>query len=236
VSTVDAHVLDAARRQLGLVTALVALAAVAWWSTVRSMGGMGASPGTDLGALGWFVGIWIVMMAAMMLPAILPTALTFERGVLRGPLTVLVLSGAFTVGYLAVWSAAGLVPFVLLRSAGGLLTGPAGRYAAAAVLVAAAAYQLLPARRACVRRLGAPRVGGGLGAVRAGLGACGWCLGCSWALMGALVALGLMSLTWMVVVWVLVMAERLLPSSRLATIGVAAVLAALAVGVAAAGG
>jgi predicted metal-binding membrane protein len=222
--------------ELAFASVLLAVAAAAWLLTVVRMNGMDAGLWSYPADLGSFLGTWIVMMAAMMLPAILPTALTFERGVLRGPLTVLVLSGAFTVGYLAVWSAAGLVPFVLLRSAGGLLTGPAGRYAAAAVLVAAAAYQLLPARRACVRRLGAPRVGGGLGAVRAGLGACGWCLGCSWALIGALVALGLMSLTWMVVVWVLVMAERLLPSSRLATIGVAAVLAALAVGVAAAGG
>ena len=125
----------------------------------------------------------------------------------------------------------------VLRSAGGLLTGAAGRYAAAGVLLAAAAYQLLPARRACLRRLGAPHAGGGgLAAVRSGLVAGVWCLGSSWMLVAALVALGLMSPTWMIVISALVMADRLLPVSRRATIGAVALLAALAVGLLVAGG
>src|SRR5437868_12566826 len=98
----------AARMCLGLVTLLVALAATAWWSTIRSMGGMAASPGTELGALGWFVGVWIVMMAAMMLPAVSPTValyarMTRERGLSR-PL-------AFATGYLVVWGAAGVAAY-----------------------------------------------------------------------------------------------------------------------------
>jgi predicted metal-binding membrane protein len=226
--------LPAAPAELVLAGVLLVIAAVGWVSTTLRMGGMDAGLWSYPAGLGLYLATWTAMMAAMMLPAILPTALRYERAILRGPRgprTALVLSGAFAVGYLAVWSAAGLVPFALLGWAGGLLTGAAGRYAAAGVLVAAAAYQFLPARRACLRRLGAPRADGGLGAVRAGLEAGGWCVGCSWTLMAALVALGLMSPTWMIVTWALVMAERLLPSSRLATTGVAAVLAALAVGV-----
>jgi hypothetical protein len=61
-----------------------------------------------------------------------------------------------------------------------------------------------------------------------------WCLGCCWALMAALFALGAMSVAWMVLISVLIAAERLLPWRRLATTGVAALLAAVAVGVAAA--
>ena len=231
--------LPAAPAELALAGAVLAIAAAAWVATTQRMDGMDTGLWSYPADLGTYLGTWTAMMAAMMLPAILPAALSYERAVLsgpRGPRTALVLGGAFAVGYLAVWSAVGLIPFALVRSAGGILAGADGRYAAAAVLVAAAAYQLLPARRACLRRLGAPHLDGGLGAVRAGLGAGGWCLGCSWALMAGLVALGLMSLTWMIVVWALVMAERLLPSSPVATVGVAAVLAALAAGVAAVGG
>jgi predicted metal-binding membrane protein len=122
---------------------------------------------------------------------------------------------------------------------GGLLIGGAGRYLAAGVLVAAAAYQLAPPKHACLRRFRAlpsgarnVRHNGGAGALRLGLESGGWCLGCCWALMASLVALGMMSLTWMILLWTLVMAERLLPSRRLATVGVAFILAALAIGVA----
>jgi hypothetical protein len=65
--------LAAARARLGLIAALFGLAALAWWSTSERMRGMDDGPGTDLGALGWFLGVWIVMMAAMMLPSVSPT-------------------------------------------------------------------------------------------------------------------------------------------------------------------
>ena len=108
MSTLDARVLDATRRQLGLVALLVALAVFAWWSTIRSMGGMAASPGTDLGGLGWFVGIWIVMMAAMMFPSVSPTVALYSRMTRRrAPLAPLL----FTSGYLLTWSGAGLLAF-----------------------------------------------------------------------------------------------------------------------------
>ena len=68
-----AEAFAAVRVRLGLVALLVALAAVAWWSTADRMSGMNAGPGTDLGALGWFLGVWVVMMAAMMFPSLAPT-------------------------------------------------------------------------------------------------------------------------------------------------------------------
>ena len=60
----------AARTRLALIGLLFALAAAAWWSTVDRMRGMDNGPGTDLGTLTWFVGVWVVMMAAMMLPSV----------------------------------------------------------------------------------------------------------------------------------------------------------------------
>jgi hypothetical protein len=49
---------SAARSRLGLIALLFALATVAWWSTVDRMRGMDQGPGTDLGTLGWFLGVW----------------------------------------------------------------------------------------------------------------------------------------------------------------------------------
>src|SRR2546423_3427390 len=54
-------------------------ALVAWIITVDRMRGMDAGPGTDLGGLGWYLGIWVTMMAAMMLPSAAPMVLLFAR-------------------------------------------------------------------------------------------------------------------------------------------------------------
>jgi predicted metal-binding membrane protein len=225
---------------------LLAIAAAAWVSTIQRMAGMDAGRWSYPTDLGFFVGTWIAMMTAMMLPSIMPTVLVHERTVRshRGLRTAFAMSGAFLGGYLGVWSAAGLIFYALLRAGGaldsGLLTsGGAGRYLAAGVLVAASAYQLAPPKQACLRRFCAPVTSardlvhaGRVGALRMGLESGGWCLGCCWALMASLVALGVMSATWMILIWALVMAERLLPSRRLAAVGVAFILAALAIAVA----
>jgi hypothetical protein len=74
-----AQAFAAVRARLGLVLLLFGLAAVGWWSTADRMVGMDAGPGTDLGALGWFLGVWVVMMAAMMLPSLAPTTALYAR-------------------------------------------------------------------------------------------------------------------------------------------------------------
>ena len=63
----------AVRLRLGLVGLLVGLAGLAWWWTAREMRGMDDGPWTSLGGLGWFVAVWVVMMAAMMFPSVAPT-------------------------------------------------------------------------------------------------------------------------------------------------------------------
>src|SRR5436853_2160330 len=63
----------AMRARLALVGVLFVLAALAWWWTADRMQGMDQGPGTDLGTLGWFIGVWVVMMAAMMFPSVAPT-------------------------------------------------------------------------------------------------------------------------------------------------------------------
>src|SRR4029079_4649495 len=62
-----------------LVALLLAFAVVGWWWTNDEMRGMDNGPWTDLGAFGWFITVWVVMMAAMMLPSVAPTVALYSR-------------------------------------------------------------------------------------------------------------------------------------------------------------
>jgi predicted metal-binding membrane protein len=229
----------ATRTQLGLVALLVVLAGLAWWSTVDRMAGMDAGPGTDLGALGWFLGVWVVMMAAMMLPALTPTVALYSRMSRQRGLSRPLL---FTGGYLLVWAASGLIAYGLFRLGravfgSDLAWHSGGRWFAAGVLTAAAVYEVTPLKNVCLRHCRSPLgflLGtwreGRLGALEMGSRAGGWCLGCCWAVMAALFALGVMSLTWMAVVASLIALGKISPWRRVATWGTAAILLALAIG------
>ena len=237
--------------QLVAIAALLALATAAWVITDLRMSGMDAGPGTDPGGVGFYITTWVVMMAAMMFPSIAPMVMTYrtvQRGQRARGHTVRGATAAFVAGYLAVWAASGLLAYAALEGgrtwAGGVFAWHrAGRWTAAGFLLAAAVYEFTPIKRACLRRcrgpvgflLGSWRVGRD-GALTMGAEHGAWCLGCCWWLMIALFALGAMSLTWMIVVSALIAAEKLLPWRRAATAGVAAILAALAIGVAAAPG
>jgi predicted metal-binding membrane protein len=226
----------AARVRVGLVALLFALAGFSWWFTVDRMRGMDNGPGTNLGPLGWFLGVWTVMMAAMMLPSVSPTVALYSRmSRSRMPLAPLM----FTTGYLVTWAAAGLFAFGI-SDAGRSLLGSGlswdrgGRWAAGAVLVAAAVYELTPLKNACLGRCRSPLgflLGswrdGRLGAARMGARHGLWCLGCCWALMAALFALGVMSLAWMAFVAALIAAEKTLPWGRVVTYGTAGILLVL---------
>ena len=99
----------AIRAQLGLVLLLFALAAVGWWWTAARMQGMDDGPWTGLGTFGWFLGVWIVMMGAMMFPSVAPTVALYSRMSRKSRLAPLV----FTTGYLATWAGAGVLAFLV---------------------------------------------------------------------------------------------------------------------------
>jgi predicted metal-binding membrane protein len=237
-------------RQTALAGALLTLAAAAWVATDLRMAGMDAGPGTNPGALGFFLSTWVVMMAAMMLPAVTPMVLAYReiqnerRG--HGANANAGDAALLLAGYLAIWAAAGLLGYALLEAGrsldGGLFAWDrAGRFTAAGVLVAAALYQLTPSKNACLSRCRSRRAfllqgwrDGRDGALRIGMEHGAWCMGCCWALMAALFALGAMSVAWMALISVLIAAERLLPWRALATTGVASLLVVVAIGVAAA--
>jgi predicted metal-binding membrane protein len=227
---------QAAREYPEVVATLLLAAALAWWWTVKQRAGMDAGPGADLGTLGWFSGVWAVMMAAMMLPSLAPTAAVYGKLARRDSSRVLL----FAAGYLLVWSIAGVVAygaFELGKSlfANALQWHDGGRWLAASVLVLAALYQVTPYKRAFLLRCRSPLRflqprwrDGRSGAFAMGLRSGGWCLGCSWALMSALFALGVMSLTWMALIAGLVALEKLAPWGRTAVQGTAVVLVVLA--------
>jgi predicted metal-binding membrane protein len=226
---------------------LLATAAIAWVVTADRMEGMDAGPGTDLGSFGWFAGVWAVMMAAMMLPSLIPMAGAYAAQARGGSTDVtprsLVRTTLFTAGYLLTWVLVGLVAWLVFEAVRSLDISfldwdNGGRYVAGGVIAGAALYEFTPLKRTCLRHcrdrelLVADWREGAGGAIRMGLDQGAYCVGSSWALMAALFALGVMSITWMVVIAALIVLEKVLPWREKAEAVTVVVLLALAVGVA----
>ena len=171
--------------------ATLGLAAVCWAVAAWLMHGMDMGIATRPGPFGFFAAAWITMMAAMMLPGAAPAVA--ERARTSGTVRA---APSFAAAYLAVWVLAGLAAYVLDR--------PHGPLAAGAVVIAAGAYELTPAKRYFRRRCRAAEAGSGW---RYGL----HCAGSGTGLMALLVALDVMSLFWMAVVTVLACGQKLLP-------------------------
>jgi predicted metal-binding membrane protein len=228
----------AARTRLVLIALLFGLAGVGWWWTVDRMRGMDNGPWTNLGGAGWFLGVWVVMMAAMMFPSVSPTIALYSRMTMARSAVAPLL---FALGYLVTWAAAGALAFAVAfvggRTIGDVLVWDrGGRWVAAATLIAAAVYELTPFKDVCLGKCRSPLgllLGswrdGRSGAVRMGLQNGAWCVGCCWALMASFFALGIMSVVWMAIVAGLIAMEKTLPWRRVATYGTAAVLLALGV-------
>jgi predicted metal-binding membrane protein len=150
----------------------------------------------------------------------------------------------FVFGYLVTWAAAGLVGYLIIKAGQALNWGilswdRGGPYVAGAVIAGAALYQLTPLKDVCLRKCRNPMMflltqwrPGRAGAMRMGLEHGAWCVGCCWALMAALFAVGVMSIGWMVFIAALIAIEKLLPWRRAANRGIAILLLALGLGVA----
>jgi len=170
--------------------ATIGLAAASWVVAVWQMRGMDMGVATSLGSFAFFIAVWVAMMAAMMLPGAAPAVL--RRAHASGRVRAVPL---FIGSYLAVWALVGVAVYALYR--------PHGPVAAGVVTVAAGVYELTPLKRSFRQRC---RDSGRSGF---GFGLC--CVGSSIGLMAMLVALGVMSVTWMAVIAVLVLAQKLLP-------------------------
>jgi predicted metal-binding membrane protein len=172
------------------LTATVGLAAVFWVVSIRQMSGMDMGVGTTLGSLGFFVALWVSMMAAMMLPGAVPAVVRGAHATGRVRAVPL-----FFGSYLAVWTLVGLVVYALYR--------PHGSVAAGAIVIAAGVYELTPLKRHCRRHCRE--------SVRSGFEFGLYCVGSSIGLMLMFVALGVMSVTWMAVIAVVILVQKLLP-------------------------
>lgn len=189
--------------------ALLAGAALAWTATVRGAMEMGNGPGTMGRSLAGFMLLWIVMMAAMMLPSVAPVGSLYLRSACSGSSGALraFRVGSVILGYLGAWAAFGVLAFAVAWAAGRLSTGaPAvSTWVGATAFAAAGLYQLTPLKDRCLSHCRSPLgfllhfsgYSGKLRDVRVGLYHGGYCVGCCWALFIVLIAVGVMNLAWM---------------------------------------
>lgn len=189
------------------LTGTLGLAAGCWVIAVWQMNGMDMGTATQLGSFGFFIAVWTAMMAAMMLPGAVPAVLRSARA--GGARAVPLFAGS----YLAVWALAGVAVYAAYR--------PHGTLAAGAVVIAAAVYEVTPLKRQFRRRC-REATGSGFN-----FGLC--CAGSSLGLMVMMVALGVMSITWMAVIAVLVLAQKLLPARTAVDLPLALAIAGLGV-------
>jgi predicted metal-binding membrane protein len=244
----DAHVVTGA---------LALLSGVAWFYLRRDPGdgmAVGVLTRPDAGdamvmdsntsmSLGLFTITWLVMMIAMMFPAIAPVVLLFDRWRRKRNKTPASTLG-FVLGYLVVWTAAGLVVYAaLLVIEARVETSTTAIRLGGAVLVTAGLYQMTPLKTICLTKCRSPLglvmehaqdLGRGMrGPLRVGLSHGTYCLGCCWALMAILVVLGLMNLGWMAAVSALILVEKVLRPGpaigRIIGIGIALAGAAILV-------
>ena len=239
------------REQLAVLVFLVLLTVAVWILTLAQMrtmtgmdgqmGGMamgdGAGPEPGMRLI-LYLGMWVAMMAAMMMPAAAPMILMFgtvyrtkrERGGTFVPTWV------FVAGYLGVWAGVGACAWAmgdfgeaLARAYPGLRE--LGARVAAVAMIGAALYQLTPLKERCLSHCRSPLSfvmqhwrPGVSGAWRMGVDHGVYCVGCCWALFLLLVVVGLASLPWMGLITVIVCAEKLLPHGRPVSLGVAGLL------------
>jgi predicted metal-binding membrane protein len=192
----------------GALTATLGLAAASWVVATRQMNGMDMGVATELGSFGSFVVLWVTMMAAMMLPGAAPAVIRHAQAggdVRAAPL--------FIGSYLAEWALVGVAVYAVYR--------PHGAVAAGVLVIAAGVYELTPLKRHFRGRCRE--------SVRTGFEFGRYCVGSSIGLMLVLVALSVMSVTWMAVIAVLALAQKLVPAKTAVDVPVALAIVGLGV-------
>jgi predicted metal-binding membrane protein len=182
-----------------VIVVTLAVAAAAWVAAMAQMQGMDMGTATTLGSFWFFAAVWVLMMVAMMLPGAAPAVA--RRAEADGIGAVLRFAGS----YLGAWAIVGLAVYFAYR--------PHGETAAAAVIIAAAAYELTPLKRECRRRCRER--------LRSGLQFGVYCVGSSIGLMAVLAAVGLMSVTWMAAIAVLISIQKLVRPTALLDVALA---------------
>jgi predicted metal-binding membrane protein len=221
-----------ARLRIGVGAPLLLLAAIGWWWSVRMVDDMAdMGMGGDALSFAAFLLAWAAMMGAMMFPAVSPVVMLYGRAAARHTVAPLPF---FVSGYLVVWTAMGVPAYLAWRELAMPIHEGSAWVArlAGVVLLVAAVWQLTPLKSVCLRHCRSPigfflRGGRALnrpvGALRMGVAHGAFCLGCCWALMAVLVALGTMNILWMVLLSVLIILEKNAPHGEaIAVVGAGA--------------
>jgi predicted metal-binding membrane protein len=190
-----------------IVGGLLACAVAAWLVTAGQAASMAGKSGIAMLTGSLFLLTWLLMMVAMMFPAVAPMVMA-HAAVVRARGGSGISSIVFVASYLLVWTASGLIPLAAIQLLSSPAAGPALGWLprlAGAALLGAGLYQLTPFKSVCLRACRSPLGfilshdfgGGARAAARAGLSHGLFCLGCCWALMVVLATIGLMNLGWM---------------------------------------
>lgn len=210
---------------LAVSVPLLLLAAAGWWWSQRM-----ATSGHDSGMSGMpsmgatmsvasFALAWVAMMAAMMLPAVVPVVRLYGVAAARGRAAP---TAFFVLGYLAIWTAMAAPAYLAWQALEQPLAEgrPWVARVAGATLLAAALWQFTPLKTACLRHCRSPlgffmrysgKIASPSGAARMGAAHGVFCLGCCWAIFAVLVALGVMNLAWMLALTALIVLEKNAP-------------------------
>ena len=217
-----------AKSTLAIAATLIASSATAWYLVAGQAGQM-SDMVTGLAQVGSrmpndasvpiFMTMWLTMMVAMMFPTIMPMVLA-HRMVVRHRGEGVTSTIAFIGGYLAIWTAIGFIPLAAFLGFRGLPVDSTSLdwlyRLAGAIVVVAGLYQFTPVKETCLSACRTPLrfimshdfSSGSRGAVRAGISHGAFCVGCCWALMSVLVAVGLMNLAWMAGLAVIFLLEK----------------------------
>jgi predicted metal-binding membrane protein len=209
--------------------AVLALSLSAWLCALVLMGGMDEGPGTPLHNLPVFLAGWVVMLTAMMLPSELNYIAAFgavlrsrDRASTARPSVMT----SFVAGYGIAWVAYGLGAYLLdlaIRAVSPemIAWNRAGPSLAGSVLIIAGLFQVSPLKQVCLTGCRTPLSffarywrEGNFGAVTMGFRHGLVCVGCCWALMAVMFAVGAMSLTWMALLTLFMFAEKVLPKGQ----------------------
>ena len=207
--------------------ALALLAAGCWVVTIHEAHAMGSGPGTMGMAFPLFIAVWLAMMAAMMLPAIGPAA--------TGRSATLPRAMAFGAGFLVPWAAYGAAAFAALSAVARLVDASptAARWLGVGILAVAGVYQLSPWKVGAVAHCRMPQHGDDVGGIAdgfvAGISDGAVCVGCCWALMMVLIAVGAMNVVAMAGLSGVIFAEKIAPAPRLVARLAGVVLLSLAI-------
>jgi predicted metal-binding membrane protein len=193
--------------------ATLGAAAVCWVIAVDQMRSMDMGVATRLGSFVFFSVSWISMMAAMMLPGAIPAVLRRTHASGRA-----LAAPVFATSYIAIWAVVGLAIYALYR--------PHGTVAAGVVVMAAGGYELTPAKRHFRLKCHENTCSGWVFGLD--------CVGSSIGLMAMLVVLGIMSIPWMAVMAVVMVAQKVLPTRAIIDVPFALVIVGLGLAILAA--